>query len=212
MRVPGAETGRLPRSFEEAYSRARRGLTDDPRELRERPAARNARAVGETGPAARALIRDWDRRDFMRARELQCERRDDRRSVARPDQVEQRLEAGSANVACKHRRALGASAQRRRVLRAELVRRPEAGSERRRTPAAHYGRRGPLRPPRWERRLQPAAGALRTLRRCRAERLFRNIADAMQGVPSEIVDRPVAHFRLIDPAYAAGVVAALAKE
>lgn len=43
-------------------------------------------------------------------------------------------------------------------------------------------------------------------------RLFRNIADGMQGVPSEIVDRQIAHFRQIDPAYAAGVVAALGKE
>ncbi len=37
------------------------------------------------------------------------------------------------------------------------------------------------------------------------ERLFGNIADAMQGVPSEIVERQVAHFAKCDPAYGAGV-------
>jgi catalase len=33
----------------------------------------------------------------------------------------------------------------------------------------------------------------------------------MQGVPQVIVDRQMDHFRKIDPAYAEGVVAALAK-
>lgn len=41
------------------------------------------------------------------------------------------------------------------------------------------------------------------------QRLFTNIAAAMQGVPGEIVDRQMAHFRQIDPAYADGVRAAL---
>jgi catalase len=37
------------------------------------------------------------------------------------------------------------------------------------------------------------------------ERLFHNIAAAMQGVPAEIIARQVEHFRRADPAYAAGV-------
>ncbi|UPG73013.1 catalase [Roseomonas gilardii subsp. gilardii] len=41
------------------------------------------------------------------------------------------------------------------------------------------------------------------------ERLFRNIAAAMQGVPQEIVTRQLEHFRRADPAYAAGVERAL---
>jgi catalase len=40
-------------------------------------------------------------------------------------------------------------------------------------------------------------------------RLFRNIAAAMQGVPAAIVDRQLGHFAKADPAYAAGVAAAL---
>jgi len=43
------------------------------------------------------------------------------------------------------------------------------------------------------------------------DRLFSNIAAAMQGVPQAIVDRQMTHFSKIDPAYADGVVAALAK-
>ncbi|MDF1794996.1 MAG: catalase [Coxiellaceae bacterium] len=42
------------------------------------------------------------------------------------------------------------------------------------------------------------------------QRLFSNIAAAMQGVPQAIVDRQLAHFEKIDPAYAAGVKACLA--
>ncbi|AGH50052.1 catalase [Sphingomonas sp. MM-1] len=42
-------------------------------------------------------------------------------------------------------------------------------------------------------------------------RLFRNLAAAMQGVPQHIVDRQIGHFEKIDPAYAAGVRAALAE-
>ncbi len=41
------------------------------------------------------------------------------------------------------------------------------------------------------------------------QRLFNNIAAAMQGVPQAIVDRQLAHFEKIDPAYAAGVKSAL---
>lgn len=44
------------------------------------------------------------------------------------------------------------------------------------------------------------------------QRLFNNIADAMQGVPDEIVARQIALFHRADPAYGAGVLAALAKK
>ena len=40
-------------------------------------------------------------------------------------------------------------------------------------------------------------------------RLFTNIAEAMQGVPEEIVQRQLEHFRRVHPAYADGVAAAL---
>ena len=43
-------------------------------------------------------------------------------------------------------------------------------------------------------------------------RLFRNIATAMDGVPQEIIDRQVAHFRKADPAYGEGVLRALAQK
>ena len=41
------------------------------------------------------------------------------------------------------------------------------------------------------------------------QRLFSNIAALMQGVPSAIVERQLIHFARVDPAYAAGVRAAL---
>jgi len=41
------------------------------------------------------------------------------------------------------------------------------------------------------------------------QRLFANIAAAMQGVPEEIVMRQLAHFTKADPAYGAGVAKAL---
>jgi len=43
------------------------------------------------------------------------------------------------------------------------------------------------------------------------QRLFGNIAAAMQGVPQHIVDRQVAEFNKVDPAYGAGVLAAVRK-
>ncbi len=43
------------------------------------------------------------------------------------------------------------------------------------------------------------------------QRLYGNIAAAMQGVPQEIVERQVTHFNRVDPAYGAGVKAALAR-
>jgi catalase len=42
------------------------------------------------------------------------------------------------------------------------------------------------------------------------QRLFSNIATAMSGVPQFIIDRQLAHFDKADPAYGAGVRAALA--
>ncbi len=42
------------------------------------------------------------------------------------------------------------------------------------------------------------------------ERLFGNIARHIKGVPEDIVARQVEHFRRIDPAYAEGVIAAIA--
>jgi catalase len=44
------------------------------------------------------------------------------------------------------------------------------------------------------------------------QRLFRNIAEAMQGVPQEIVDRQLALFDRVDAAYGAGVRSALAEK
>jgi catalase len=41
------------------------------------------------------------------------------------------------------------------------------------------------------------------------QRLFRNIAGAMRGVPAEIIDRQIALFRQCDAAYAEGVADAL---
>ena len=43
------------------------------------------------------------------------------------------------------------------------------------------------------------------------QRLFGNIAAAMQGVPRYIIDRQLEHFRRVDPAYAEGVALAVAK-
>ncbi len=39
--------------------------------------------------------------------------------------------------------------------------------------------------------------------------LFQNLADAMQGVPADIIQRQLGHFHKADPAYATGVAAAL---
>jgi len=43
-------------------------------------------------------------------------------------------------------------------------------------------------------------------------RLFSNIAEAMQGVPKDIIERQIGHFEKVHPEYASGVRAALAKE
>ena len=43
------------------------------------------------------------------------------------------------------------------------------------------------------------------------ERLFANIARHINGVPAEIVERQIEHFRRADPAYAQGVIDAIAK-
>ncbi|HLX03552.1 MAG TPA: catalase [Trinickia sp.] len=44
------------------------------------------------------------------------------------------------------------------------------------------------------------------------ERLFANIARHIDGVPEDIVARQIEHFRPADPAYAEGVIAAIAKQ
>jgi len=54
------------------------------------------------------------------------------------------------------------------------------------------------------------AALFRLFDAARRRRLFSNIAAAMQGVPAEIVERQLTDFARVDPAYAAGVRAALA--
>ena len=44
------------------------------------------------------------------------------------------------------------------------------------------------------------------------QRLFSNIAGAMQGVPDFIVERQLDHFTKVDPAYGAGVRDAIARQ
>jgi catalase len=41
------------------------------------------------------------------------------------------------------------------------------------------------------------------------EQLFSNIAEAMEGVPKDIVERQLAHYELVSSEYAAGVRKAL---
>jgi catalase len=55
---------------------------------------------------------------------------------------------------------------------------------------------------------QPGA-LFRSFDDAQKQRLFGNIARSIAGVPDDIIARQVGHFRLIDPAYAEGVVAAL---
>ncbi len=43
------------------------------------------------------------------------------------------------------------------------------------------------------------------------QRLFNNIAEAMQGVPKDIIERQLAHFQKADPSYAEGIQEALNK-
>ena len=43
-------------------------------------------------------------------------------------------------------------------------------------------------------------------------RLFSNIAEALQGVPDNIIERQLGHFEKVHPDYAAGVRAALDKK
>ena len=56
---------------------------------------------------------------------------------------------------------------------------------------------------------QPAA-LFRLFDAAQRERFFGNIARHINGVPQEILTRQLEHFRRIDPAYAEGVIAALA--
>jgi catalase len=55
-----------------------------------------------------------------------------------------------------------------------------------------------------------AAALYRLFDKAQRERLYRNIAAAMQGVPREIVDRQLGHFNKVDPSYGAGVAGVLA--
>jgi len=49
----------------------------------------------------------------------------------------------------------------------------------------------------------------RLMSEAQKQQLFNNIAEAMHGVPEEIVRRQLGHFHKADPAYAAGVARAL---
>lgn len=55
------------------------------------------------------------------------------------------------------------------------------------------------------------AALFRILGEAQQQRLFGNIAAAMQGVPQQIVDRQLEHFGRVDPAYREGVAVALAR-
>jgi catalase len=44
------------------------------------------------------------------------------------------------------------------------------------------------------------------------QRLFRNIAESMHGVPHDIIERQIAHFRKANPAYGDGVARAVARQ
>ena len=55
-----------------------------------------------------------------------------------------------------------------------------------------------------------AGNLFRLMDKDQQSRLFSNIADAMEGVPQEIIDRQLAHFEKADSAYAEGVRKALA--
>ncbi|WP_028209466.1 catalase [Paraburkholderia mimosarum] len=57
---------------------------------------------------------------------------------------------------------------------------------------------------------QPGA-LFRLFDEAQRERLFGNIARHINGVPAEIVERQIEHFRRADPAYAQGVIDAIAK-
>jgi len=55
---------------------------------------------------------------------------------------------------------------------------------------------------------QPGA-LFRLMSSAQKKQLFNNLAEAMDGVPAEIVKRQLGHFHKADPAYAAGVAAAM---
>ncbi|HEY3900613.1 MAG TPA: catalase-related domain-containing protein [Chthoniobacter sp.] len=55
----------------------------------------------------------------------------------------------------------------------------------------------------------PPSDLFRLFTREQKERLFRNIAAAMEGVPEEIVQHQLGQFQLADPQYAEGVARAL---
>jgi len=54
-----------------------------------------------------------------------------------------------------------------------------------------------------------AGNLFRLMSKDQKQQLFNNVADAMQGVPKEIIERQLVHYRKADPAYADGVAAAV---
>ncbi|MBN8873425.1 MAG: catalase [Rhodospirillales bacterium] len=67
---------------------------------------------------------------------------------------------------------------------------------------------------RWDHRVgnddyTQAGNLFRLFDAAQRQRLFANVAASMQGVPAEIVERQIAHFTKADPAYGAGVRAAI---
>jgi len=67
----------------------------------------------------------------------------------------------------------------------------------------------PLQSPRRQRRLHAARRFVPVMTAEQQQRLFKNIAAAMAGVPEEIVQRQLFHFHKADPRYADGVAKAL---
>jgi len=84
-----------------------------------------------------------------------------------------------------------------------------AGRPLRRAAAENFRRRRPLQSPRRQRRLHAARRFVRLMTAEQQQRLFKNIAAAMAGVPEEIVQRQLFHFHKADPRYADGVAKAL---
>ena len=116
-----------------------------------------------------------------------------------------------AFVPSRRRDAHGRQPRRQRELRAESLRRLRAGRQR---VANRRSRRATV--DRYDHRedddyyTQP--GMLFALfDAAQRERLFGNIARHINGVPQEIVARQIEHFRRADPAYAEGVIAAMAE-
>ena len=87
---------------------------------------------------------------------------------------------------------------------------PAEAPDMRRAAAQDLGRRGPLQPPRRQRRLRPGTALFNLFDAGQKQRLFNNIAEAMGGVPAEIVERQCQHFDKVHKDYGAGVRKAVA--